>query len=102
LQQSSRGPSISSQVIFKQDMSQPAKRIYEFGAFRLDAVERVLWRGAEMLTLPPKVFDTLWMLVESDGRVVSKAELMDAVWADAFVEESNLSQNIYTLRRTLG
>src|SRR5262249_34822461 len=78
------------------------KKLYCFGEFRLDAGERVLWRGEEMLTLPPKVFDTLRLLVENEGRVVAKSELMDAVWADAFVEESNLSQNIYTLRRTLG
>jgi DNA-binding winged helix-turn-helix (wHTH) protein len=83
-------------------MLQSSNKLYEFGAFRLDAAERVLWHGEEMLALPSKVFDTLWMLVTREGRVVSKSELMDAVWADAFVEESNLSQNIYTLRRTLG
>jgi Tol biopolymer transport system component/DNA-binding winged helix-turn-helix (wHTH) protein len=54
------------------------------------------------MALPARVFDTLLALVEKEGRVVSKSELMDAVWADAFVEESNLSQNIYTLRRMLG
>jgi Tol biopolymer transport system component/DNA-binding winged helix-turn-helix (wHTH) protein len=83
-------------------MSQSSTRLYEFGAFRLDAAERVLWRGEEMIVLPPKVFDTLWMLVKEGGRVVSKSELMEAIWADAFVEEGNLSQNIYTLRRALG
>lgn len=83
-------------------MSQHSKKLYEFGAFRLDATERVLWRGDELLVLPPKVFDTLLMLIEQGGRVVSKSELMGAIWADAFVEESNLSQNIYKLRRTLG
>jgi Tol biopolymer transport system component/DNA-binding winged helix-turn-helix (wHTH) protein len=83
-------------------MSQFFNKLYEFGEFRLDAAERVLWRGEEMLVLPPKVFDTLLVLIEKEGRVVSKSELMEAVWADAFVEESNLSQNIYTLRRTLG
>ncbi|HEY8462282.1 MAG TPA: winged helix-turn-helix domain-containing protein, partial [Blastocatellia bacterium] len=83
-------------------MSQATNRLYEFGAYRLDAAERVLWRGEEMIALPPKVFDTLWTLVKEGGRVVSKSELMDAVWADAIVEESNLSQNIYTLRRALG
>src|SRR5690348_5593930 len=83
-------------------MSQSSSKLYEFGAFRLDAVDRVLWRGEEMIALPPKVFDTLWMLVKEAGRVVSKSELMEAIWADAIVEESNLSQNIYTLRRTLG
>lgn len=83
-------------------MTQSASKLYEFGAFRLDASERVLWRGGELLVLPPKVFDTLLVLVEKEGRVVSKSELMEAIWADAFVEESNMSQNIYTLRRTLG
>jgi Tol biopolymer transport system component/DNA-binding winged helix-turn-helix (wHTH) protein len=83
-------------------MSQISTRLYEFGGFRLDASERVLWRGEEMIVLPSKVFDTLWMLVKEEGRVVSKSELMEAIWTDAFVEESNVSQNIYTLRRTLG
>ena len=83
-------------------MSQSSTRLYEFGAFRLDAIERVLWRGGEMILLPPKVFDTLWVLVKEEGRVVSKSELMEAIWANAAVEESNLSQNIYTLRRALG
>jgi Tol biopolymer transport system component/DNA-binding winged helix-turn-helix (wHTH) protein len=83
-------------------MSQSSNKLYEFGAFRLDSAERVLRRGDEVIVLPPKVFDTLWMLVKEEGRVVSKAELMDAVWANAIVEESNLSQNIYMLRRALG
>ena len=83
-------------------MSHSDTTLYEFGAFRLDVAERILWRGKEVLVLPPKVFDTLRMLVEKEGRVVSKSELMEAIWADAFVEESNLSQNIYLLRRTLG
>jgi Tol biopolymer transport system component/DNA-binding winged helix-turn-helix (wHTH) protein len=83
-------------------MSQSDNKLYEFGSFRLDTVERVLWRDEEILVLPPKVFETLVMLVKKGGGVVSKSELMDAIWADAFVEESNLSQNIYTLRRTLG
>ena len=83
-------------------MSQVSSKLYEFGEFRLDASERVLWRGEERIVLPSKVFDTLWMLVREEGRVVSKSELMEAIWTDAFVEESNVSQNIYTLRRTLG
>src|SRR5262245_59826340 len=83
-------------------MSQSSTKLYEFGAFRLDTAERVLLRGDEVIVLPPKVFDTLWMLVKGEGRVVSKSELMEAIWANAFVEEGNLSQNIYTLRRALG
>src|SRR5215471_14328599 len=101
-QKSSIRPSSSFQLVLKSGMSQSSTRLYEFGAFRLDAVERVLWRGEEMIVLPPKVFDTLWMLVKGEGRVVSKSELMEAIWANAFVEEGNLSQNIYTLRRALG
>jgi len=83
-------------------MSKLSHKLYEFGSFRLDAADRMLSRGEEPLILPPKVLDTLLVLVEKDGRVVSKSELMEAIWPDAFVEESNLSQNIYTLRRTLG
>src|SRR5215467_3192484 len=83
-------------------MSKLSRKLYEFGSFRLDAADRMLSRGEEPLILPPKVLDTLLVLVEKDGRVVSKSELMEAIWPDAFVEESNLSQNIYTLRRTLG
>jgi DNA-binding winged helix-turn-helix (wHTH) protein len=89
-------------VILKRNMSQVFNKLYEFGGFRLDPVERLLWRGEETLILPPKVFDTLLVLLEKDGRVVSKSELMEAIWGDTFVEESNMSQNIYTLRRTLG
>src|SRR5688572_23862558 len=99
---SSRKPSSSFQAVLNSDMYQFPRSLYEFGAFRLDPAERVLWRGEEMIALPPKVFDTLWMLVKERGRVVSKSELMEAIWADAIVEESNLSQNIYTLRRALG
>src|SRR5215813_8158354 len=83
-------------------MSQFPNKLYEFGEYRLDAAERVLWHGEEVIVLPSKVFDTLWVLVKEEGRIVSKSELMEAVWKDSFVEESNVSQNIYTLRRTLG
>src|SRR5262245_9145254 len=102
LKKSSRWPSSSFQVVLKSDMSQSSPKLYEFGAFRLDSADRVLRRGDEVIVLPPKVFDTLWMLVKEEGRVVSKSELMDAIWANAIVEESNLSQNIYMLRRALG
>ena len=83
-------------------MSRAVNRFYEFGEFRLDSSEGVLRRGAEPVALPPKVFETLALLVERHGEIVSKAEMMNLLWADAFVEESNLTQNIYTLRRVLG
>src|SRR3989442_14740747 len=86
-EKSSRKPSSSFQLVLKSGMSQSSTKLYEFGAFRLDASARVLWRGEEMIVLPPKVFDTLWMLVKEEGRVVSKSELMEAIWTDAFVEE---------------
>ena len=76
--------------------------LYEFGEFRLDARESVLARGEELIILPPKVFETLALLVKKQGGIVSKTEMLDTIWADSFVEESNLTQNIYTLRKVLG
>ncbi|MEQ1605080.1 MAG: winged helix-turn-helix domain-containing protein [Pyrinomonadaceae bacterium] len=76
--------------------------LYEFGEFRLDSSERTLRRSGEMIVLPPRVFDTLNLLVQRNGTVISKQEMMDSIWPDAFVEEANLTQNIYLLRKTLG
>lgn len=76
--------------------------LYEFGEFRLDSVERTLTRDGVVVPFAPKVFDTLEILVKRNGSVISKKELMDILWPDAFVEESNLSQNIYTIRKALG
>src|SRR5215468_3979703 len=83
-------------------MQKQTRQLYEFGPFRLDASERLLMRNGRMTPLPPKVFDTLLALVENSGRVVSKDELMQLLWPDTFVEESNLTQNISQLRRALG
>ncbi|HEV2669061.1 MAG TPA: transcriptional regulator, partial [Blastocatellia bacterium] len=83
-------------------MLKRTRQLYEFGPFRLDADERLLMRDGRMTPLPPKVFDTLLVLVENSGRVVSKDELMQSLWPDTFVEESNLTQNISQLRRALG
>ena len=76
--------------------------MYEFGGFRLHNSKRQLTRNGEALALPPKTFDLLLLLVESGGRALTKAELMHALWADAFVEEANLSFQISTLRKALG
>lgn len=65
----------------------------------MDAGERILYRRKRLLTLPPKVFDMLLVLVESNGKILSKEELMNEIRQDSFVEESNLSQNIYALRK---
>lgn len=74
---------------------------YAFGDFRLDPVERLLLRGQERVELPPRVFDTLLILVQSGGRLIEKAEFMRQVWPDSIVEENNLSQAIYLLRKIL-
>lgn len=83
-------------------MDEPKPHIYEFGDFRLDASKRLLLRGGEPVPLTPKVFDTLLYLVEHRGTVLSKDELMAAIWPDTVVEENNLGQNISKLRGVLG
>jgi DNA-binding winged helix-turn-helix (wHTH) protein/pimeloyl-ACP methyl ester carboxylesterase len=76
--------------------------IYEFGNFRLDVRERRLLRDGHPIALTTKVFETLRVLVERSGRLMTKDELMQHVWPDAVVEENNLNQNISALRRALG
>lgn len=83
-------------------MSLPFKHLYEFGEFRLDIKEKTLMRGEEHLELTPKGFELLTVLVENHGRLLGKDELMDKIWADSFVEESNLTFNIRQLRIILG
>ena len=77
-------------------------KVYEFEDFRLDASTRLLYRGGEQVELTPKAVETLIALVESDGEVIGKEELMQKIWADTIVEESNLSQYLHVLRKTLG
>jgi eukaryotic-like serine/threonine-protein kinase len=78
------------------------KVLYEFGPFRVDPDKQVLLREDQPVAITPKVFETLLILVRHSREVVSKDELMKAVWPDAFVEEANLSQNIFMLRKALG
>lgn len=75
---------------------------YEFGPFRLDPVERLLLRRDVPVTLTPKVFDILLMLVRNGGRALEKEAFMREIWPDSFVEEGNLNRNISTLRKALG
>lgn len=82
-------------------MSRPVKHFYEFGAFRLDLEKRILWRETQAVPLAPKVFDTLVALIERRDRLVEKDELMSVLWPDSYVEESNLTQNIFVLRKIL-
>jgi DNA-binding winged helix-turn-helix (wHTH) protein/Tfp pilus assembly protein PilF len=83
-------------------MGSAPTQVYEFGDFRLDAVKRLLWRKGEPVSLPPKVFDLLLLLVESHGRELKKDELMRRLWPDCYVEESNLTQYVFLLRKALG
>src|ERR1044071_3609649 len=75
---------------------------YSFRNFTLDLEKRVLLRDGEPVPLTPKAFDTLALLVRRSGRVVGKDELLEEIWSDAFVEESTIAQNVFTLRRALG
>jgi TolB-like protein/DNA-binding winged helix-turn-helix (wHTH) protein/Flp pilus assembly protein TadD len=83
-------------------MTTELKQSYEFGPFRLDPENRILLRDWQPVSLTPKVFDTLVLLVERSGRLVSKDELMTAIWPDSFVEESNLTQTVFMIRKALG
>ncbi len=73
-----------------------------FGPFRADVRRRALSHGGEVIPLPPKAFDVLVALLQRPGETVSKDELMKAVWPDTFVEEGNLTQMIFLLRKALG
>jgi DNA-binding winged helix-turn-helix (wHTH) protein/tetratricopeptide (TPR) repeat protein len=75
--------------------------VYEFGPFRLVPSERLLLRDGEPVAVKPKAFDTLVILVEHNGHIVKKEELIRMVWPDAFVEESNLNHYVSILRKTL-
>jgi eukaryotic-like serine/threonine-protein kinase len=83
-------------------MDKQAKHLVEFGPFRMDLEARVLMRDQETITLAPKAFETLLVLAQHSERVVLKDDLMKILWPDTFVEESNLSQHIFQLRKALG
>jgi TolB-like protein/DNA-binding winged helix-turn-helix (wHTH) protein/Tfp pilus assembly protein PilF len=82
-------------------MSKRAEHFYEFGHFRLDPAQRILLRDGRLVSLTPKVFGLLLLLVENSGRFVGKDEIMREVWPDTFVEESSLTKNISILRKLL-
>lgn len=90
-----------SQINFKM-RAVNGRKVYKFEDFTLDAQHLLLFRKDEQLSMTPKVIETLLALVEHRGDVLSKDELMNIVWPDSIVEESNLSQNLYLLRRVLG
>src|SRR5215813_8035525 len=83
-------------------MNAKGRSLYEFGPFRLDVTERLLQRDGQTVSLAPKVFDTLAVLVRHSGHLVKKDQLLEEVWPDTFVEEINLAVNVSTLRKVLG
>ena len=80
----------------------PENQFYEFGPFILDTVQHLLLKQQEPVTLTPKTYDALLVLVRNSGRMLSKEELMATLWPDSFVEESNLTQQVSTIRKALG
>jgi len=82
--------------------STPANAVYEFGPFRLEVREHRLVREGRPVPLAGKAFDTLRVLVERRGTLVSKRDLMNAIWPETAVEENNLDRNISTVRKALG
>jgi DNA-binding winged helix-turn-helix (wHTH) protein/TolB-like protein/Tfp pilus assembly protein PilF len=75
--------------------------LYDFGRFRLDVSAGQLFVGNESVKIAPKVFQCLVLLVESEGRIVSREEFFTQIWAETFVEDSSLSFTISQLRKTL-
>ena len=78
------------------------KKTYEFGEFRLDLDGKRLLRNGQTVSLQPKVFDMLVFFVRHHDALVSRDDLMKAVWKDTFVEESNLRFCLHALRKALG
>src|ERR1700688_997051 len=83
-------------------MLRQQRAFYEFDRYSLDLTQRVLLRDGELIPLAPKLFHLLSALVEAEGRVVGKEELLKRVWPDTFVEQGSLTQSISALRKTLG
>jgi DNA-binding winged helix-turn-helix (wHTH) protein len=77
------------------------RQIYEFGDFRLDPAEQLLLHEGQPVALAPKVFETLLILLNSDGRLIDKDEFIGQLWPNVFVEDVALAQNISQLRKAL-
>ena len=75
--------------------------LYQFGPYSVDSRRRTLSRHGLPVPVTPKAFDLLLYFVQNPDRVISKDELLKAVWADSFVEEGNLTQNVFLLRKAL-
>ncbi|HMS42479.1 MAG TPA: transcriptional regulator, partial [Pyrinomonadaceae bacterium] len=86
----------------EREMNGEENHFYKFKSFRLDVKERQLLHHNENIPLTPKVFDVLVALVERNGHLVEKDELLKLVWADSFVEEVNVARSVHALRKVLG
>src|SRR5687768_16255670 len=83
-------------------MNSRVQRRYEFGPFQLDTANHSLLRDGQLVQLTPKAFDLLEVLVQNNGRLIEKDELLKEVWPDSFVEEGNINRNISIIRKVLG
>jgi Tol biopolymer transport system component/DNA-binding winged helix-turn-helix (wHTH) protein len=83
-------------------MSLTLRHLYTFDSYIVDVNERVLFRDGRMVPLTPKVFETLLLLVKNQGSIVTKEKMLNTLWPDVFVEESNVTFNITMLRKALG
>src|SRR5580700_9034550 len=83
-------------------MDSPVKYLLEFGPFRVDPEQRLLLRDRQPIPLSPKAFDLLLVLAKRGGQVVLKDDLMKTLWPHTFVEESNLGQHVFQIRKALG
>ena len=88
-------------ISFSDVMGTPVKHLYEFGPFQLDPPERLLLCEGQAVPMPPRAFDVLVFLVERQGHLVEKEELLKCVWRGSFVEEGNLSVAVSVLRKAL-
>ena len=83
-------------------MDKIPQHLFEFGPFQLDPANHLLLRQGQPISLPPKAFDTLLLLVQRRGALLEREELLKTVWPDTFVEENNLTHYISMLRKALG
>jgi predicted ATPase/DNA-binding winged helix-turn-helix (wHTH) protein len=83
------------------EIAEKQEVIYRFGRFEMNVKEGILRSNGEIVPLTPKIFEMLLLLVRNNGRMLSKDEIMQTVWADSFVEETNLTSNVSRLRKIL-
>lgn len=83
-------------------MSNKIRQLYEFADFRFDADQLSLWQKGELVSVPPKALQIFKLLIEKQGEIVSREELLQKVWHETYVEEANINYTISLLRKALG